>query len=395
MAAKPGTGLDALDVKKKRVLVRVDFNVPQKPGGAISDDTRIKAALPTLRALRARGAKLVLMSHLGRPKGVDAALRLNVVATRLSELLGISVIKLDDSSGPEVEAAIQAAPADSVILLENVRFNSGETKGDVELAKRYARLGDVFVNDAFGTSHRDESSVSGVARLLPSAAGLLLQAEIAAFEQILHRPQRPLVAILGGAKVSDKLSVIDNLLDRVNHILIGGGMAYTFLKAKGIGIGKSLCEDERLDTVRSALAKAAAMKVELLLPTDHVIADRFAPDANWRVVEGAIPDGWMALDIGPQTRAVYAAKIRAAKTVVWNGPMGVFEMERFRQGTAEVARAVADCPGYTVVGGGDSVAAVEMLGVAGKIRHISTGGGASLELLEGKALPGITALSLK
>ncbi len=391
----PQTGFETLNVQQRRVLVRVDFNVPLDASGAISDDTRIKAAVPTLKALRARGAKLVLMSHLGRPKGVDASLRLVGVAARLSQLLGVSVTKLDDSTGPAVEAAIAAAPPDAVLLLENVRFNSGETKGDVELAKRYARLGDVFVNDAFGTSHRDEASVSGVARLLPSAAGLLLQAEIAAFEQVLHRPARPLVAILGGAKVSDKLSVIDNLLDRVNAILIGGGMAYTFLKAKGLGVGKSLCEDERLDTVKSAMAKAAAMKVELLLPTDHVIADRFAADANWRTVEGAIPEGWMALDIGPKTRAAYAAKIRGAKTVVWNGPMGVFEMERFRQGTAEVARAVAECPGYTVVGGGDSVAAVELLGVANKIRHISTGGGASLELLEGKALPGITALSLK
>jgi phosphoglycerate kinase len=390
------SAFEALPVSGKRVLVRVDFNVPQDAAGAITDDTRIRAALPTLRTLRSRGAaKLVLLSHLGRPKGVDEKLRLSSVAARLEQLLGARVTKLNDSIGPAVEAAVAAAPPGAVILLENVRFNAGETKGDVELARRYAALGDVFVNDAFGTSHRDESSVSGVARLLPSVAGLLLQAELAAFQAVLHRPERPLVAILGGAKVSDKLAVIENLLDRVNSLLIGGGMAYTFLKSRGHKIGKSLCEDEKLETVRTCLSKAAAMKVELLLPVDHVIADRFAADASSRTVEGDIPEGWMGLDIGPKTRAAYAAVIRAARTVVWNGPMGVFEMEAFRAGTAEVARAVAACPGYTVVGGGDSVAAVELLGVADRIRHISTGGGASLELLEGKALPGIVALSNK
>ncbi len=396
MAAPAATsGFETLPVQGRRVLVRVDYNVPQDASGKISDDTRIKASLPTLRALRARGATLVLMSHLGRPKGVDAKLRLDPVAQRLEALLGVNVRKLDDSSGAAVEAAVSQAAAGSVIMLENVRFNSGETKGDVELARRYARLGDVFVNDAFGTSHRDEASVSGVARLLPSAAGLLLQAEIAAFARVLQRPERPLLAILGGAKVSDKLAVIDNLLDRVNAILIGGGMAYTFQKALGLGVGKSLCEDERLETVKGALAKAKAMKVDLLLPLDHVIADRFAADAASKVVEGAIPDGWMGLDIGPRTRELYAQRIKGAKTVVWNGPMGVFEMEAFRRGTADVARAVAECGGYTVVGGGDSVAAIELLGLAGKIKHISTGGGASLELLEGKALPGITALTHK
>jgi len=278
------------------------------------------------------------------------------------------------------------------VLLENVRFNPGEKKGDPELAGSYARLGDVFVNDAFGTSHRAEASVSGVAALLPSAAGLLLEREIEAFRRVLEAPERPFVAILGGAKVSDKLTVIENLLEKVDALLVGGGMAYTFLKAQGLGVGGSLVEDERLDTVRAALQKARERGVELLLPVDHVAADRFAADAQARECGPDVPDGWMGLDIGPRTRVAFAERIGAARTVVWNGPMGVFEMERFRPGTEAVGRAVAACAGYTVVGGGDSVAAIELLGLTGEIDHISTGGGASLELLEGKDLPGIAAL---
>lgn len=384
-------GLDLLAIEKKRVLVRVDFNVPQDERGAITDDTRIRAALPTLREILRRGGRPILMSHLGRPKGVDPKLRLDPVATRLSELLGVPVTKLSASTGPEVEAACASAQG-GVVLLENVRFNAGETKGDGALAAQYAKLGDVFVNDAFGTSHRDESSVSGVARLLPSTAGHLLEAEIRAFQRVLDKPERPLVAILGGAKISDKLAVIDNLLDKVDCLLVGGGMAYTFLKAQGRKIGTSLCDDAHLETVRSALAKAETRKVELLLPDDHVIAQKFAADAPSKVVSGDIPAGWMALDIGPRTQALYAQRIRTAKTLVWNGPMGVFEMPAFRGGTEAVGRAVAECPGYTVVGGGDSVAAVELLGLASKIRHLSTGGGASLELLEGRDLPGISSL---
>jgi phosphoglycerate kinase len=383
--------LDALPLAQRRVLVRVDFNVPQDASGAITDDTRIRAALPTIREILRRGGRPILMSHLGRPKGVDAKLRLDPVAARLAELLGAPVQKLEASTGPAVEAACASA-AGGVVLLENVRFNAGETKGDPALAALYAKLGDVFVNDAFGTSHRDESSVSGVARLLPSAAGLLLEDEIRAFQRVLERPERPLVAILGGAKISDKLAVIDNLLDKVDCLLVGGGMAYTFLKAQGREVGKSLCDDAHLATVSAALAKASARKVELCLPDDHVIAERLAADAPTRTVSGDIPAGWMALDIGPRTRALYAQRIHGAKTLVWNGPMGVFEMPAFRAGTEAVGRAVAECPGYTVVGGGDSVAAVELLGLASRIRHISTGGGASLELLEGKDLPGITAL---
>ena len=388
-------GLDALDVKGKRVLMRVDFNVPQDSSGKISDDTRIRAALPTIEEVLAKGARcVVLMSHLGRPKGVDEKLRLAPVAKRLAKLLGQEVQALKESTGVTVEKAIASAPKGSVILLENVRFNAGEQKADPELSKAYAKLGDVFVNDAFGTSHRAECSVSEVAKLLPSVAGRLLQAEIEAFQRVLHSPQRPLVAILGGAKVSDKLLVIDNLLDKCDTLLVGGGMAYTFLKALGFGIGKSLCEDERMDIVKAALAKAKKRKVELLLPVDHVVADRFAADAKVQVVD-TIPDGWMALDIGPKSRKLFAERIAAARTIVWNGPMGVFEMPAFCEGTKAVGQAVAAAQGYTVVGGGDSVAALEQLGLSSKVKHVSTGGGASLELLEGKALPGITSLSVK
>lgn len=371
--------------------MRVDFNVPQDERGAITDDTRIRAALPTIQEVLKKGGKPILMTHLGRPKGVDEKLRLDPVAKRLSQLLGAPVTKLSDSTGAEAEKA--AAAAKGVVLLENVRFNSGETKGDVELAKKYARFGDVFVNDAFGTSHRDESSVSGVARLLPSVAGRLLEKEIAAFARVLENPERPFVAILGGAKVSDKLLVIENLLSKVDALIIGGGMAYTFLAAQGRSIGKSLCEAERLDVCKAALAKAKSRGVEILLPVDHVVADQFKGDARSKVSAVDVPDGWMALDIGPKTRKLFADRIAGARTVVWNGPMGVFEMEAFRKGTEAVGQAVAACPGLTVVGGGDSVAAVELLGLASRIKHISTGGGASLELLEGKALPGITSLS--
>ena len=388
-------GLDALDLRDKRVLMRVDFNVPLDASGVITDDTRIQAALPTIREVLESGGRLVLMTHLGRPKGeVKPEFRLDPVAARLGELVGVPVVKLDASQGPEVEAAVAAADPGSIVLLENVRFNAGETKGDAELSAAYARLGDVFVNDAFGTSHRDQCSVAGVSRLLPSVAGRLLERELAAFARVLTEPERPLVAILGGAKISDKLTVIENLLDKVDSLLIGGGMAYTFLAAAGHSIGSSLVEPDRFDMVRAAAAKAAERGVELLLPTDHVVADAFSADANSQVCEVDIPDGWMGLDIGPETRTRFTTAIAGARTLVWNGPMGVFEMERFRAGTEIVGRAVADCAGYTVVGGGDSVAAIGLLGLADRIDHISTGGGASLELLEGKLLPGIAALSL-
>ena len=391
---KPFPGIDSLDVVQKRVLVRVDFNVPQDDSGAISDDTRIRAALPTLHALLERGAeKLVLMSHLGRPKdGPDERYRLLPVGLRLAQLLGREVLCLSETVGEGVERAIRSAPAGSVVLVENVRFEKGETKGDAELSKRMARLGDVFVNDAFGSSHRDHCSVSGVAHLLPSAGGLLLQREVEAFERVLHAPERPLVAILGGAKVSDKLKVVDNLLERVDCLIVGGGMAYTFLKAKGIGIGSSLVQEDQIENVRTSIQKAEAKGVKLLLPTDHVVAERFAADAAAKHVKGTIPDGWMGLDIGPETIAAYAAAIATARTVVWNGPMGVFEWEAYSKGTEAVGRAVAACSGYTVVGGGDSVAAAEAFGLTESLSHVSTGGGASLELLEGLDLPGISAL---
>ena len=387
-------GLDTLDVDGKRVLVRVDFNVPLDGGQQITDDTRIRAALPTVQALLERGGRPILMSHMGRPKGaVVDELRLDPVADRLAALLpGRQVVKLDACRGEEVEAAVAAAPADAVVLLENVRFEAGETKGDGELAADLARLGDCFVNDAFGTSHRDHSSVCGVARLLPAAGGLLLEREIQAFAKVLDDPARPLAAVLGGAKVSDKLTVIERLLDVVDRLLIGGGMAYTFLAARGQAIGSSLVQPDQFDMVRRAMATAEARGVQLLLPSDHVIGREFAEGTETRVVEGDIPDGWMGLDIGPVATAAYAAAVEDAATIVWNGPMGVFEWSAFEAGTRTVAEAVGRSSGYSVVGGGDSVAAVEKFRLADQMGHISTGGGASLELLEGKLLPGIAAL---
>jgi len=387
--------LDDLALDGKRVLVRVDFNVPQDEAGNITDDTRIRASLETIEAILQRQGKPVLMSHLGRPDGqVVEALRLKPVAKRLEELTKRKVIRLDESIGPAVEKAVASAPAGAIVLLENVRFHKGETKGDPKLAEAYARLGDVFVNDAFGTSHRAESSVSGPAAFLPAAAGRLLEREVVAFRRVLENPARPLVAILGGAKVSDKLPVVANLIPVCDAILIGGGMAYTFLKAQGEEVGASKLQADQLEAVKASLAAAAKRGCRILLPSDHVVAERFAADAPPSTVT-QIPPGKLALDIGPETRGRYAAEIAKARTVVWNGPMGVFEWEAFRAGTAAVAEAVARAPGYTVVGGGDSVAAVELLGVAERVKHISTGGGASLELLGGKALPGIEALLKK
>ncbi|MSR61895.1 MAG: phosphoglycerate kinase [Planctomycetes bacterium] len=384
--------LDDLDLAGKRVLVRVDFNVPQDEAGHITDDTRIRASLETIEAILAKQGRPVLMSHLGRPEGkVLESLRLKPVAERLEQLTKKKVVGLDESIGPAVEKAVQAAPAGAIVLLENVRFHKGETKGDVELAKSYAKLGDVFVNDAFGTSHRAESSVSVVAQFLPSAAGRLLEREVAAFRKVLENPARPLVAILGGAKVSDKLPVVANLIPVCDAILIGGGMAYTFLKALGHEVGGSKLQADQLEAVKQTMAAAEKRGCRILLPSDHVVADALAETAKPSTVT-EIPAGKLALDIGPETRRRYAVEIAKAKTVVWNGPMGVFEWESFRAGTAAVAKAVAEAAAYTVVGGGDSVAAVELLGVASRIKHISTGGGASLELLGGKALPGIEAL---
>jgi phosphoglycerate kinase len=389
-------GLDSLQLAGKRVLVRVDFNVPQdEKSGAITDDTRIRAALPTIQRILAAGGKPVLMSHLGRPKdGPDPLYSMKPVGQRLQELLGAKhpVITLGESTGPAVAAAIQKATAGSVVLLENVRFHPKETKGDAKLAQEFAALGDVFVNDAFGSAHRDHSSVCGPARHLPSAGGLLLQKEIDAFQRVLNNPARPFAAILGGAKVSDKLKVIDNLLDKVDRLLIGGGMAYTFLKAQGREIGSSLFQADQLELVQKAIQKAKTKGVQLLLPSDHLIGQAFSESTPIKAVEGDIPAGWMGLDIGPKTRAAYAQAIAGAKTVVWNGPMGVFEWKSCEAGTKAVGEAVANCPGYTVVGGGDSVAAAEKFHLTERLAHISTGGGASLELLEGILLPGIAVL---
>lgn len=383
-----------LDLSGKRVLVRVDFNVPLDERRRITDDTRIRAALPTIRAILEAGGRPILLSHLGRPKGeVHDAYRLDPVGDRLPELLGSPVLKLSQSIGEDVARKIAAAPEGTTVLLENVRFHPGETEGDPDLSRAFAELGDVFVNDAFGSSHRAHCSVAGIARHLPSAAGLLLEKEIRAFERVLSDPERPFVAILGGAKVSDKLLVIENLLPKVDTLLIGGAMAYTFLASRGVAIGASRVEEDRLDLVRDLTRHAEERDVELLVPVDHVAATEFAADAKSVVTPGeAIEDGWMGLDIGPRTRELYAGRITAARTVVWNGPMGVFEMPRFRAGTEAVAHAVADSAGFTVVGGGDSVAAVQLLGLSERIDHISTGGGASLELLGGAELPGIACL---
>ena len=386
-------GLDSLDMNGKRVLMRVDFNVPRDDSGAITDDTRIRAALPTIAAVQKAGGLPVLMCHLGRPKGqVVESMRVDAIGVRLAELAGCPVTKVNESIGPVAASAVSAAAPGTIVLLENVRFHAGETTGDPELAAAYAALGDVFVNDAFGACHRDHASVSGPARLLPAAAGLLLQLEIDAFRRVLDAPERPFVAVLGGAKVSDKLPVITNLIEKVDRILIGGGMAYTFMLARGQKAGASLVQEDQVELVRGLDQAAQERGVEIMIPTDHVIADGFAADANHKVVVGDIEDGWMGLDIGPASQEAYAAALKDAKTVIWNGPMGVFEWEAFQAGTEIVGRAVAASDSYSVVGGGDSVAAAAKFGLKEDVSHISTGGGASLELLEGKDLPGISSL---
>ncbi|WNC14376.1 phosphoglycerate kinase [Brevibacillus brevis] len=383
-----------VELAGKRVFCRVDFNVPMQDG-IITDDTRIRAAVPTIRFLVEAGAKVILASHFGRPKGqVVEEMRLTPVAAHLSALLGKEVKKLDDSVGAEVEAAVKNMEAGDVILLENVRFHAGEEKNDPQLAKSFAALADLFVNDAFGAAHRAHASTAGIADYIPAVAGLLMEKEIRFLGGALSKPERPFTAIVGGAKVKDKIAVIENLLTKVDHLIIGGGMANTFLKAQGYGIGASLCEDDKLDLARTLMAQAKERGVELLMPVDVIVADRFAADAQKQTVSiEAIPDGWMALDIGPKTVEQYHRVIVDSKTVVWNGPMGVFEMDAFAGGTIGVAKAMAECKGTTIIGGGDSVAAVEKAGVAEQMTHISTGGGASLEFMEGKELPGVAVLA--
>ncbi|ATO49062.1 phosphoglycerate kinase [Brevibacillus laterosporus] len=385
-----------IELAGKRVFCRVDFNVPMQDG-VITDDTRIRAAVPTIQYLIDNHAKVILASHFGRPKGeVVEEMRLTAVGEHLASLLGKSVKKLNDSIGAEVETAVQAMKEGDVILLENVRFHKGEEKNDPELAKSFANLADLFVNDAFGTAHRAHATTAGIAQHIPAVAGLLMEKEIQFMGGALSKPERPFTAIVGGAKVKDKIGVIENLLGKVDTLIIGGGMANTFIKAQGYNVGASLCEEDKLDLARTLMEQAKERNVNLLMPVDVVVADKFAADANKQVVSiDAIPEGWMALDIGPKTMANYRDAIVPSKTVVWNGPMGVFEIDAFATGTIAVANAMEECQGTTIIGGGDSVAAVEKAGVAEKMTHISTGGGASLEFMEGKELPGVTALQDK
>jgi phosphoglycerate kinase len=378
-----------MTVAGKRVLVRVDFNVPLKDG-VITDDTRVRAAIPTLQHLLAQGASVVLMSHLGRPKGVDPSQSLKPVVERLSALLSKPVAFASDCVGPEVEAQARALKAGEVLLLENLRFHKAEEKNDPDFAKQLAALGDVYVLDAFGSAHRAHASVEAVTHFLPAAAGLLMEKEIDFLGKVLSNPERPLIAILGGAKISDKLPVIDNLLPLVDKLIIGGGMANTFLKAQGYELGDSLVENDAIEKARELLACCSG---KLMLPIDVVIADAFSNDAKSEAVTvGQIKPGWRALDIGPHTVEQYRKALEGAKMIVWNGPMGVFEMPKFATGTNAVAQAVADADAISVIGGGDSVAAIEAAGLADRVTHISTGGGASLEFLEGKTLPGVAAL---
>ena len=396
-----------IDLQNKRALVRVDFNVPltgeagvpvaressgETPRRIVADDTRIRAALPTIQYLLDRNATLILASHLGRPKGrVVDELRMDPVALRLSELLDRSVLKLDDCVGPEVEDAVAAAGPGDILLLENTRFHPEEKKNDPAFARELAGLADLYVDDAFGSAHRAHASTEGVARYLPAVAGLLMEKELAFLGSALASPQQPFVAILGGAKISDKIGVIDNLLGQVDALLIGGGMANTFLKADGYEVADSLVEDGSLDTARELIERAGN---KLVLPVDVTVADRFDADAFSQVVTVSdVPPGWRILDIGPRTLELFHERLMEARTVVWNGPMGVFEFQKFATGTEAVARMLAALPeATTIVGGGDSVAAVMRTGLAGKMSHISTGGGASLEFLEGKPLPGVAVL---
>jgi phosphoglycerate kinase len=372
---------DLGDLDGKRVLVRVDFNVPLDDG-RITDDVRIRAALPTIEWLRERGARLLLASHLGRPKDRDPALSLQPVADRLAELIGTEVLLARD---------LDHVPDGDVVMLENIRYEPGETKNDRDLAKRLAGLADAYVNDAFGSAHRAHASTEGVAHLLPSAAGLLLQREVETLTGILENPGHPLVAIVGGAKVTDKIGVLEAFVQRAEAILIGGAMAFPFLSVQGHSIGDSLCADEDLEPARELLDKSDG---KLRLPVDLVLGDRFDAQAERRPLDGVdVPDGWMGLDIGPRTAGAYAEEIAGAGSVFWNGPMGAFELEPFAGGTLAVAKAVAAAKGTTVVGGGDSAAALHQFGLADRVTHLSTGGGASLELIEGKTLPGVEVLS--
>jgi phosphoglycerate kinase len=388
--------LQDIDVKGKKVFCRVDFNVPMKDG-EVTDDTRIKAALPTIEYLSEQGATVILASHLGRPKGEAVEeLRLDPVAKRLSDLLGKEVVKTDEVYGSEVNEALSRLSDGDILLLENVRFEAGEEKNDEQLAQAFADMADIYVNDAFGAAHRAHASTAGVAEKLPAVAGKLLEKEIAVLGKALENPERPFTAIIGGAKVKDKINVIDNLLDKVDNLIVGGGLAYTFIKAQGHEIGKSLLEEDKLDLAKEFMQKAKDNGVNFVLPVDVVVADDFSEEANTKIVDiEEIPADWEALDIGPKTREKYSQIVADSKLVIWNGPMGVFELNVFAGGTKAVAESLANTEGYTVIGGGDSAAAVEKFDYAEDMDHVSTGGGASLEFMEGKALPGVEALNDK
>ncbi|WP_019153677.1 phosphoglycerate kinase [Robertmurraya massiliosenegalensis] len=386
-----------VDLKGKRVFCRVDFNVPMKDG-QITDETRIKAAIPTIQYLVNAGAKVLLASHLGRPKGqVVEELRLTPVAKRLSELLGKEVKKTDEAYGEAVQAEVAQMNDGDVLLLENVRFYPGEEKNDPELAKNFAALADVYVNDAFGAAHRAHASTEGIAHHLPAVSGLLMEKELEVLGKALSNPERPFTAIIGGAKVKDKIGVIDNLLEKVDNLIIGGGLAYTFVKAQGHEVGKSLLEEDKIELAKEFMKKAEEKGVKFLMPVDVIVADDFSEEANTQIVSiEEIPADWEALDIGPKTREIYANVIEKSKLVIWNGPMGVFEINKFAGGTRAVAESLAEANDtYSVIGGGDSAAAVEKFHLADRMSHISTGGGASLEFMEGKELPGVVALNDK
>lgn len=388
--------MNDVEVKGKRVFVRVDFNVPME-NGEITDDTRIRAAIPTIQQLVNSGAKVILASHLGRPKGeVKEELRLTAVGHHLSKLIGQPVIKLDESIGEEVETTVGNMKEGDIVLLENVRFHKGEEKNDEELSKSFAKLADIYVNDAFGAAHRAHASTEGIAKYIPAVSGLLMEKELDVLGKALSNPERPFTAIIGGAKVKDKIGVIENLLDKVDHLIIGGGLSFTFTKAQGYSIGKSLLEEDKIELAQGFIEKAKEKGVQLHMPIDTVVANEFSKDAETKVVSiEDIPEDWMGLDIGPETAERYAEIIKQSKLIIWNGPMGVFEMDKFANGTKTVAQAMAETEGYTIIGGGDSAAAVEKFEVADQMNHISTGGGASLELMEGKQLPGIVALNDK
>jgi len=385
-----------LDIKGKRVLIRVDFNVPLDEKGRITDDTRIKCALPTIKYALMAPSKVILMSHLGRPKGeVKPKMSLAPASARLSKLLGKKVKMLGDCIGSEVEEAVGSIKEGEIVLLENLRFHKEETKNNPEFAKALAQSGDVFINDAFGSCHRAHASTEGVTKFLPSAMGFLVEKEVDYFDRVLHNPEKPFALILGGAKVSDKIAVIENMLDKIDYLLIGGAMAYTFLKSRLKGIGSSRFEEDKIGIASEIFEKAREKNVSIFLPEDHVIAKAITANTLVRVVREHIPDGWIGLDIGPRTIKKFKNTLKGAKTIVWNGPLGYFELKPFRRGTAEIAKFISRLHVTTIIGGGDTAAAVNALGLGNKMSHISTGGGASLEYMEGKPLPGIVALEDK